>query len=51
LQKKEQLKKSDDVYESDRIFAELDGLEWLQRQITVYVFVGHTMKKGVNTEI
>lgn len=51
LQRKEQLKKSDDVYESDRIFAELDGLEWLQRQIAVYAFVGHTMKKGVNTRI
>ena len=51
LQKKEQLKKSDDVYESDRIFAELDGLEWLQRQIAVYAFVGQTMRKGVNTKI
>ena len=51
LQKKEQLKKSDDVYESDRIFAELDGLEWLQRQIAVYTFVGPTMRKGVNTRI
>ena len=36
LQKKEQLKNNDDVYESDRIFAELDGLEWLQRQIERY---------------
>jgi len=35
LQKKEQLKNSNDVYESDRIFAELDGLEWLQRQIVM----------------
>ena len=51
LQKKEQLKNSDDLYESDRIFAELDGLEWLQRQIAVYAFVGHTMRKGVNTKI
>jgi hypothetical protein len=51
LRKKEQLKKSDDIYESDRIFAELDGLEWLQRQIAVYAFVGHTMRKGVNTKI
>jgi hypothetical protein len=24
------------VYESDRLFAELDGLEWLQRQIERY---------------
>jgi hypothetical protein len=51
LQKKEQLKNSNDVYESDRIFAELDGLEWLQRQMAVYAFVGHTMRKGVNTKI
>ena len=49
LQKNEQLKNSKDVYESDRIFAELDGLEWLQRQITVYALVGGTMKEGVNT--
>jgi hypothetical protein len=27
------LKNSKDVHESDRLFAELDGLEWLQRQI------------------
>jgi plasmid maintenance system killer protein len=51
LQKKEQLKNSNDVYESDRIFAELDGLEWLQRQMAVYAFVDHTMRKGVNTKI
>ena len=51
LQKNEQLKNSKDVYESDRIFAELDGLEWLQRQIAVYALVGHSMKKGVNTKI
>ena len=25
-----------DVHESDRLFAELDGLEWLQRQIERY---------------
>jgi hypothetical protein len=49
LQKKEQLKNSKDVYESDRIFAELDGLEWLQRQITVYALVGGTTKEGVDT--
>nr|MDQ5876726.1 hypothetical protein [Thermoproteota archaeon] len=49
LQKNEQLKNSKDVYESDRIFAELDGLEWLQRQITVYALVGGTKKEGVNT--
>jgi HEAT repeat protein len=51
LQKNEQLKNSRDVYESDRIFAELDGLEWLQRQIAVYALVGRSMKKGVNTKI
>ena len=36
LQKKALLKKCEDVHESDRLFAELDGLEWLQRQIAVY---------------
>jgi hypothetical protein len=33
IQKKALLKNSKDVNESDRLFAELDGLEWLQRQI------------------
>ncbi|MDQ3966768.1 MAG: hypothetical protein M3275_00050 [Thermoproteota archaeon] len=33
LQKKFLLKNSKDVYEADRLFAELEGLEWLQRQI------------------
>ena len=51
LQKNEQLKNSKDVCESDRLFAELDGLEWLQRQIAVYALVGHSMEKGVNTKI
>ena len=32
-EKKALLKNSKDVHESDRLFAELDGLEWLQRQI------------------
>jgi hypothetical protein len=36
LQKKVLLKKSKDVHESDRLFAEFDGLGWLQRQIAVY---------------
>jgi hypothetical protein len=36
LEKKALLKNSKDVYESDRLFAELDGLEWLQRQIARY---------------
>jgi hypothetical protein len=30
------LRNSKDVHESDRLFAELDGLEWLQRQIERY---------------
>jgi hypothetical protein len=37
LQKKMLLKNSKDVHESDRLFAELDGLEWLQRQIARYI--------------
>jgi hypothetical protein len=36
MQKKSLLKNSKDVHESDRLFAELDGLEWLQRQIQRY---------------
>jgi hypothetical protein len=36
IQKKTLLKNSKDVHESDRLFAELDGLEWLQRQIARY---------------
>jgi hypothetical protein len=36
LEKKNQLKNSTDLHESDRLFAELDGLEWLQRQIARY---------------
>jgi hypothetical protein len=35
-EKKALLKNSKDVDESDRLFAELDGLEWLQRQIERY---------------
>jgi hypothetical protein len=35
-EKKALLRNSSDVYESDRLFAELDGLEWLQRQIARY---------------
>lgn len=35
-QKKIQLKNSKDVHESERLFSELDGLEWLQRQIARY---------------
>ena len=36
LQKKTVLKDSKDVREADKLFAELDGLEWLQRQIARY---------------
>jgi hypothetical protein len=36
LEKKALLKNCKDVHESDRLFAELDGLEWLQRQIALY---------------
>ena len=32
-EKKALLKSSNDVYEFDRLSTELDGLEWLQRQI------------------
>jgi hypothetical protein len=35
-QKKAQLKSSKDVHESERLFAELDGLDWLERQIARY---------------
>jgi hypothetical protein len=35
-QKKELLKNSKDIHDSERLFCELDGLEWLQRQITRY---------------
>ncbi len=37
LQKKTLLKNSKDSHESDRLFAELDGLEWLQRQIARHI--------------
>jgi hypothetical protein len=36
-QNKALLRNSKDVHESDRLFAELDGLEWLQRQIERYL--------------
>ena len=35
-QKKAILKNSKDIHESDRLFAELDALEWLQLQIARY---------------
>jgi hypothetical protein len=36
MQKKALLKNSKNVHESDMLFAELDVLEWLQRQIARY---------------
>jgi hypothetical protein len=36
MQKKPYLKNSKDVHESEKLFAELDGLEWLHRQIAMY---------------
>jgi hypothetical protein len=35
-QKKSQVKNSRDAHELDRLFAELEALEWLQRQIAKY---------------
>lgn len=35
-QKKELLKNSKDIKETDRLFAELEALEWLQAQIVVF---------------
>jgi hypothetical protein len=37
-EKKALLKRSEDVYEFDRLSAELEGLEWLQRQIARLVW-------------
>lgn len=36
LQKKAQLKNSNDVQESERLFVGLDGFEWVLRQIARY---------------
>jgi hypothetical protein len=36
LQRKAALKNSKDAHELDRLFVELDALEWLQRQIARY---------------
>ena len=35
-QKKELLKNSKDIKETDRLFAELEALEWLQQQVAVF---------------
>ena len=36
MQKKSLLKNSKDVHESERLYSELDGLEWLHLQIESY---------------
>jgi hypothetical protein len=36
LQKKGLLKNSKEMHESDRLLAELDGLDWVQQQIAVH---------------
>lgn len=36
VRKKAQMKNSIDVHEFERLVSELDGLEWLQRQISRY---------------
>ena len=36
LQKKALLKNSKEMLESDRLLAELDGLDWVQQQIAVH---------------
>ncbi len=36
MQKKEKLKNSKDIQETDRLLAELEALEWLQAQIAVF---------------
>jgi len=36
LQKKALLKNSNEMLESDRLLAELDGLDWVQQQIAVH---------------
>ena len=37
LQKKAQLKKCEDVHRADSLFAEIDALEWLQRQVVRHI--------------
>jgi hypothetical protein len=36
VQKKDLLKNSKDIQETDRLLAELDALEWLQAQISIF---------------
>jgi hypothetical protein len=51
-QKKTLLKNSKDVHESDRLFTQLEALEWFQRQIGIYVVVidGTMKEEGDNTK-
>jgi hypothetical protein len=37
LQKKRQLDIVKDVFEADKLFAEIDALEWLQRQVDAHI--------------
>jgi hypothetical protein len=50
-QKKALLKNCKDVHESDRLFAELDGLEWLQRQIAVVYTLVEDKEEDANQKI
>ncbi len=47
-QRKSLLKNSKDVHESDRLFAELDGLEWLQRQIACILLRKERRQKHIS---
>jgi hypothetical protein len=51
-EKKTLLRNSKDVHESDRLFTELDTLEWFQRQIAIYALVidGTMKEEGANTK-
>jgi len=37
LQKQKQLETCKNIHESDRLFTELEALEWLQRQVVKYL--------------
>jgi hypothetical protein len=52
-QKKALSKNSKDVYESEKIFSELDDLEWLQRQIEILLkkIAFTSSKKSLNTPV
>ncbi len=50
-QKKTILKNSKDMHESDRLFTELEALEWFHRQIAAAVsLVDGTRNEGANTK-